>query len=78
MSDMAKATKADKPNLFVRIGRYFGDVRAEMRRVVWPTRGEVLNSSLVVLVTLVFFIAFSLVVDTLSVQFIDLISKIGG
>ncbi|MDP2182533.1 MAG: preprotein translocase subunit SecE [Actinomycetota bacterium] len=75
---MGKATKTEKLNLFARIGRYFGDVRAEMKRVVWPTRNEVLNSSLVVIMTLAFFIAFTLVVDTFSTQLIQLVSKIGG
>ncbi|MDH4139839.1 MAG: preprotein translocase subunit SecE [Coriobacteriia bacterium] len=75
---MAKATKAGKPNVFVRFGRYVGDVRAEMKRVVWPNREEVLNSSLVVIVTLVFFIAFTLFVDTISTSIVGFISQIGG
>ena len=33
--------------------RYIGEVRAELRKVAWPTRSEVINYSIVVLVTLV-------------------------
>ena len=48
---------------FARIGTYFRDVRAEMKRVVWPTRPEVLNSSVVVVTTLIFFIVFITLID---------------
>ena len=76
---MAKNTKAEKkPNLAVRFVQYLKDVRTELGRVVWPNRGEVINSSLVVIVTLVFFIVFTLLVDTASTQLVNLISRIGG
>ncbi|TLM98797.1 MAG: preprotein translocase subunit SecE, partial [Actinobacteria bacterium] len=47
------------------------------KRVVWPTRKEVLNSSVVVIVTLIFFTALLFVIDSVAVQIIDLISRIG-
>jgi preprotein translocase subunit SecE len=50
-----KPSKAAEPNFFERIAKYFHNVRVEMRRVVWPDREEVLQSSLVVVVALVFF-----------------------
>lgn len=74
----SKQPKADKPNIFARLGQYFRDVRSEMRRVVWPNRQEVLNSSLVVIVTLVFFAAFTLIVDSAVVEVLRLIRQIGG
>lgn len=51
----ASPKKAGKPNVFARIGGYLVGVRTELTRVVWPGRQEVLNSTVVVLVTLVFF-----------------------
>ncbi len=78
-ADKAKpAPKAEKPNVFVRLAQYFRDVRSEMRRVVWPDRPEVLNSSLVVIVTLLFFVAFTFVVDSVAVQVLDLLARLGG
>lgn len=59
-----KAVKPAKPGLFARLGQYLRDVRSEMRRVVWPSRQEVINSSVVVLVTLIFFVVFSFIVDS--------------
>ncbi|HZD65455.1 MAG TPA: preprotein translocase subunit SecE [Acidimicrobiales bacterium] len=37
--------------------QYLHDVRAELRRVAWPTRTQVVNYSMVVFVTLVLVIA---------------------
>ncbi|MCX8007888.1 MAG: preprotein translocase subunit SecE [Coriobacteriia bacterium] len=75
---MAQQGAKDKPNVFKRISKYFSDVRQEMKRVVWPSREEVVNSSIVVVVTLLFFIAFTFVVDTASSWlFIDVLARIG-
>ena len=57
-----------KPGVFNRITTYFRDVRAEMTRVVWPSRPEVLNSSVVVITTLIFFIVFITLVDYVVVN----------
>lgn len=69
---------SSKPNVFARLGQYFKDVRSEMRRVVWPNRQEVLNSSVVVIVTLIFFVVFTLVVDWAVVEVLRLIRQIGA
>jgi preprotein translocase subunit SecE len=87
----AKATKATKaikpskpskpsgkPSIFARLGRYFGDVRAEMRRVVWPSRSEIVNSSGIVMVTLVIFIIMISIYDQVSVFLVGVLGKIGG
>lgn len=39
-----------KPNLFVRIANYFKEVKAEMKKVVWPSLGKVKNNTITVLV----------------------------
>lgn len=75
---MAKATNAPKPNIFARFVGYIGDVRTEMKRVVWPTRQEVINSSLVVMATLGFFILFTFTIDSLVFYLVTLIGRIGG
>jgi preprotein translocase subunit SecE len=67
-----------KPNVFVRFGRYLRDVWAELKRVVWPGRTEVLNSSVVVIVTVLFFVAFTFIIDQLSTEFVRLIAQMGG
>jgi len=73
----AKPVKPAKPNIFARLAQYFRDVRSEMRRVVWPQRPEVINSSIVVVVTLLFFVAFTFIVDSLVVQALRVITNLG-
>lgn len=75
---MAKASN-DKPrNPIARVGRYLRGVATELRRVVWPTRPEVLNSSMVVIVTLLFFIIFTFVIDQAVTYAVQLVARIGG
>ncbi|KAF0206710.1 MAG: preprotein translocase subunit SecE [Actinomycetota bacterium] len=75
---MAQTGKAKRPNVFVRLTKYIKDVRVEMKRVVWPHRAEVINSSVVVIMTLLFFVAFTFIIDNISSWlFIDLLGKIG-
>ena len=50
----AKAVKkASKPGFFGGIVKYFGSVRTEMKRVVWPTKSELVNYSIAVCASLV-------------------------
>jgi preprotein translocase subunit SecE len=62
-----------KPSIFARIKDYFIGVVAEMKRVVWPTRKEVVNSTIIVLVTLIFFGIFTFAIDWLSTGGIELL-----
>ena len=71
-----KAATSAKPGVFARLGAYFRDVRAEMKRVVWPTGDEVRNSSVVVIVTLIFFSAFIALTDLVVQQIITLLGSI--
>jgi preprotein translocase subunit SecE len=73
-----KAGKPAKPNLFARLAQYLRDVRSEMKRVVWPDRPEIINSSVVLVVTLLFFVAFTFIVDSIVVQVLQLIDRIGS
>jgi preprotein translocase subunit SecE len=79
MAQAAKAAKAaSKPNVFARLGRYFNDVRAEMRRVVWPSRPEVINSSGIVIVTLIIFVVLILIYDQIALLVVNTLSSLGG
>jgi len=73
-----KSSKPAKPSVAKRLGRYFNDVRAEMRRVVWPTRTEVINSSWIVVITLLIFVVLIFAFDELSSVIIAFLANIGG
>ncbi|MBP0727042.1 preprotein translocase subunit SecE [Bacillus sp. RG28] len=46
-----------------RISKFFRDVKIEMKKVAWPKRKEMVNSTVTVLGTMLFFILFFAVVD---------------
>ena len=50
--------------------QFFSEVRGEMRKVAWPTRPEVINSTLVVLVAVIFMGASIFALDYLSAHFV--------
>lgn len=50
----AKTSKADKkPSIFSRAKAYLRSVRSEMKRVVWPTKKELVNYTVAVCASLV-------------------------
>jgi preprotein translocase subunit SecE len=50
--------------------QFFGEVRAELRKVTWPTRREVINSTIVVLIAVVFMTALIFGFDYGSSKFV--------
>ena len=75
---MAQASVSAKPSAIKRLVRYFNDVKAEMRRVVWPSRAEVINSSWIVVITLAIFIVLIFGLDLISGEVVKLLAAIGG
>lgn len=62
----AKATKKSdkKPGFFARIRNWFGDVRTEMHKVVWPSREELKTYTVAIIAMLVVFGVAIWLVDT--------------
>ncbi len=73
-----KAVAASKPNVFQRLAKYLTDVRAELKRVVWPMRPEIINSSVVVIITLIFFTLLTFTLDQIVLFLVESLAKIGG
>ena len=46
-----------------RLSQFLRDVRAEMKRVSWPTMNEVKNTTIITLVAVVFFAIYLFLVD---------------
>ena len=47
----AKAEKKDaKPGIFARIGKWFKEMKSELKKVVWPTGKQTLNNTIIVIV----------------------------
>lgn len=50
---------------------YFAELKAEMKRVTWPSRKQVQATTLIVIVTVFAFAAYFAVVDTLLTRAIN-------
>ena len=61
----AAATAVKKPNIFARLGRFLREVVAELRKVIWPTRNQMVTYTIVVIVFVVFMVALVGVLDLL-------------
>jgi len=56
-----------------RIGKFFREVKSEMKKVSWPKRKELVNSTVTVVATVVVFVLFFAVLDTGISELIRLI-----
>jgi preprotein translocase SecE subunit len=69
------APQAARPPLYSRVVEFLREVRSEWRQVAWPTRPEIFNSSLVVLVVLIALVSLIFGLNWLfSHGFIDLVT----
>lgn len=53
--DKKEAEKKKKDSFFKRTGKFFKDTRSELKKVVWPTKQEVVKLSTAVVVFVVLF-----------------------
>ena len=74
--DAKKAPK--KPNIFVRIGRKFKETFSELKRVTWPTIGNALKSTGVVIVIVLIFLVVTTGVNYGFSALLDLLTKTGA
>lgn len=73
-----KAVKKAEPKKKGRILTWFGDVRSEMRRVTWPSKGELKNYSVAVIGMLIVFGVAVWLVDTGVVSILVAYSGLRG
>ena len=58
--------------------QYVSEVRSEMRRVSWPTRNEVINYTIIVVITLIIMTALIAACDYLFGELIIQLLKLGS
>ena len=54
---------ASKPRFYERLWDFLHDVRAEMRRVSWPTLKHVQNTTIITVIAVIFFAVYLFLVD---------------
>jgi len=70
---MAKTPMSNKKTTGQRIGGFLSEVRAEFRRITWPGRQELVESTIVVIVFIVILAAIVLVYDKVIQAVLQLI-----
>lgn len=69
---MAEKVKKEKRGIFKRIGGFFKEVRIEtFKRIIWPTPKQVLNNTVVVIVTVLVVGVFVWLLDFLFINGLD-------
>lgn len=65
-------TSSKKPGFFTKvknwfkgIGKYFRDTKSELKKVVWPSKKQVINNTIVVIVVVLIAAVFILLLDML-------------
>lgn len=74
----AKVEGNKSDGVIARTRKYFSDVKAEMRRVTWPSPTELKNYSIAVIVTLIVFGIAIWLVDTGFVQLLVTYANLRG
>ena len=67
----------EKMKLGARIKKFFKDYRSELKKIVWPTRTQVIKNTGVVLVAIIFISAIVGVVDLIFGLGINALSGLG-
>lgn len=63
MAEEKKNDKAKKPSIFTRAGKWWRELKAEIHKIVWPTRQQTLNNILVVIAAVLIVGVFIWVLD---------------
>ena len=62
-SEGKTARREQVPSAFGRMGQYLHDVRAELKRVSWPSANHVQNTTIITLIAVIFFALYLFAVD---------------
>lgn len=73
-----KDNKAQKPNIFVRMGRRLKETFSELKRVTWPSFPKVVKGTCVVLVVVVIFTVVVTAINYGLQELLQVITNIKG
>jgi preprotein translocase subunit SecE len=69
----AEKKKAEKKGVWKTVTQFLHDVRIELKKVIWPSKQEVINYTAVVLITVTIVTTFILVLDLVLSKLLHLI-----
>ena len=72
------AVKKDdtKPGFFKRVGKWFREMKSELKKVVWPSRKQLINNTLIVLGAVLVVGIIVVCFDWIAGQLVALLGKV--
>ena len=64
-ADKPAPAKKNKPSLKEKLGKFFRDYKSELKKVVWPSKKQLINNTIVVIVVVLIASVFILLLDML-------------
>ena len=74
----AKSDKDKKPGFFKRVGRFFRELKAELKKVAWPTRADTLKKTGIVIVCVIVVGIIVWIFDGIASSVIDALLSLFG
>ena len=68
-----KSDKNAKPGFFARVGKWFRDMKSELKKVQWPTRKQTINNTLIVIACVIVVGIFIALFDFIAGEAIGLL-----
>ncbi|NLZ52654.1 MAG: preprotein translocase subunit SecE [Thermoanaerobacteraceae bacterium] len=66
---------AAKEGIIKRTGKYFREVRSELRKVTWPIKNDLITYTIVVFISVVIVSGFIWIADTILYKIVSLILR---
>ena len=67
-----------KPGFFSRIGKWFKEMKSELKKVQWPTKKQTINNTAIVIACVIVVGLFIWVFDFVATSVIDLLISLLG
>jgi len=71
-----KNKNTEKVGFFSKIGKFFSDCRAEMKKIVWTSKKSTIKTTILVIVAIVVVSVFTGIFDYIFSTFINILSSI--
>ncbi len=62
---MSEAAGAKKMNIFQKAAKFLKEVKSELKKVVWPTKKQVINNTLIVVALVIIISIFIFALDSI-------------
>lgn len=77
-ADKPKAAKEKKPGFFNRLGRFFRDLKAELKKVAWPSGSDTMKKTGIVVVCVIIVGVIVWIFDGIASSVIDALLSLFG